>query len=350
MFRPANIGTNARVSAALLLLALGSLTPAARAHAGHRSYCSVRSVPGGLDVTLQVPEKQLAESRDVEGHVRAFTPGGECRPSTTGPVFEGQAERRAVFQLAFDCPAGPITLGVDYGMDVDPLAEVVCAVDGSAHVFRQGALDRVVGTPPSLAGVLWSFLVLGVEHVLSGLDHVLFVLSLLLGAAAAAVSDARGTLRRVVGLVTGFTVGHSVTLIVAALGILALPSRLTESLIALSIVVVAIHNLLERSPCGRTLTSALFGLIHGFGFASALAETGLPRRGTVPALLSFNVGIELAQLTIVLGCFPLLAWSARKPWFRRRLLAPACLLIATLAGVWFIKRALGLTVLPWLGS
>jgi hypothetical protein len=162
--------------------------------------------------------------------------------------------------------------------------------------------------------------------------------------------DPGRTLRRVVGLVTGFTLGHSVTLVVATLGILALPSRLTESLIALSIVAVAAHNVLDENPQGRIFMSAVFGLIHGFGFASALAQVGLPARGKVPALLAFNVGIELAQVLIVLLCFPALAWARQKGWFRQRLLIPASCLTTGLAVLWFTKRAFGLSILPWLGS
>jgi hypothetical protein len=348
------------------------LSTSAGAHLGHRSYCSVQTVPGGIDIAVQVPLAQLAESHDgralgdaeelvleqglrlrqeLERHVRAITPGGECRlDASSGPRLEGGAERRAVFALSFACPPGPVTLGVDYRFEVDRLAEMVCAIDGTAHVFRPGAADRGVGTPPSLGEVLLGFVALGGEHVLAGLDHVLFVLSLLLGAVGAGVSEPGLVLRRVTGLVTGFTLGHSATLILATLGILSLPSRLTESVIAFSIVVVALHNLVAATPRYRGLTSALFGLIHGFGFASALADVGLPRRGTIPALLAFNLGIELAQLALVVGCFPLLVWAARRPWFRPRLLVPACISIAALGALWLVQRAFALEGLPGLGG
>ena len=381
--RRANTASCARVRAALhcatpslllacLLLACLLLPALAAAHQGHRSYCSVRSVAAGIELTVQVPVRQLVEAADgsvatgdvhsvladgplwrqeLEAHVRATTPEGECElVSSTGPRLEGQAERRAVFELAFTCPRGAVTLGSDYRFDVDRQAEMVCAIDGNAHVFRLGHADRLVGTPPSFVELLLGFVKLGADHVLGGLDHVLFVLALLLGAASAGVSDARRTLGRVVGLVTGFTLGHSVTLIVAALGILALPSRLTESAIALSIVLVGLHNLLAQDPRGRAVTSALFGLVHGFGFASALAETGLPRRGAVPALVAFNVGIELAQLAIVLACFPALVWARQRPWFRSWLLVPACVVSIGLAALWFVKRAFAVSTLPWLGS
>jgi hypothetical protein len=91
-------------------------------------------------------------------------------------------------------------------------------------------------------------------------------------------------------------------------------------------------------------------LIHGFGFAAVLAQTGLPRRGVVATLLSFNVGIELAQLLLVVSLFPALAWARRRPWFRQRLFVPACSLIASVGGLWLVKRAFGLSILPWLGS
>ncbi len=362
-FRPANTGccarADARLSRALVLASLASLALVAafarpaQAHVGHSSYCTAHTVAGGLDVKLEVPLSLVRRTdqplRDIEGHVRATTPHGECTLTARGPSLSERAGS-AVFDLDFSCPEGPVTFSCDYGMDVDRTAEVVCALDGDAHVFRQGALDYVVGTPPTLLAQLASFVRLGMLHVFTGLDHVLFVVSLLLGAASAAASDPRRTLRRVGGIVTGFTLGHSITLIVAALGLVRLPTPLTESLIALSIVIVAVHNLFNENPGARGLTSAGFGLIHGFGFASALAEIGLPRRGTVATLLAFNLGIELAQLLVVFACFPALVWARRRPWFRRRLFVPACYLIASIAALWFVKRAFGLAILPWLGG
>ena len=342
-----------RFAALICLAALILVVAPSSAHVGHNSYCTVQEVAGGLDVKLEVPLALLAQKSepllDVEGHVRATTPGGPCTLTATGPQpAERPSSRR--FELDFACPNGPVTFSTDYGIDVDRTAEVVCAIDGTAHVFRDGALDYVVGTPPTLLQQLSSFARLGALHVFGGLDHVLFVLSLLLGVAGAAARDPRSTLRRLVGIVSGFTLGHSVTLLLAALGIWRLPTALTESLIALSIVLVAVHNLIEENPRGRAATSALFGLVHGFGFASALAAIGLPRRGTVPALLAFNLGIERAQLALVLACFPLLVWGRRQTWFRARVLVPGCCMMAGIAAVWFVKRAFGLAILPWLGS
>ena len=304
-------------------------------------------------MTLEVPLALTQGTRQplhrVEGHVRALTPQGECSLEAKELGTDRRPDR-ARYSLDFSCPGGVITLGTDYGMDVESSAEVVCAIDGNAHVFRAGALDYVVGTPPGWGAQLASFVRLGAWHVWGGLDHMLFVVSLLLGAAGTLHLGRAAALRRLALVITGFTLGHSVTLLLAALDVWRLPAALTESLIALSIVLVSLHNLLEREPRGRVLLSAAFGLIHGFGFASSLAETGLPRRGTVASLLAFNVGIELAQLLLVVACFPLLVGARSRPWFRARLLVPSCCLIALLASVWFVKRALGLSVLPWLGS
>lgn len=360
-YRRASTASCARAEAlrfrALPLLALvvlsACLARPARAHVGHTSYCTVQSAPGGLDMTLEVPlaltERSSQPLHDLEGHVRAVTPQGTCSLETRAL---GPSERPATsrYSLAFSCPSGVVTLGTDYGMSVDATAEVVCAIDGNAHVFRTGALEYVVGTPPSWSSQLSSFIRLGAWHVFSGIDHMLFVLSLLLGAAGTLVLGRVPALRRLAFVITGFTLGHSVTLLLAALGIWRLPSALTESLIALSIVLVALHNVVERQPRNRALLSAGFGLIHGFGFASSLARIGLPRRGTVASLLAFNLGIELAQLLLVVACFPALAWAYGRPWFRARLLVPGCLLIAGVATLWFFERALGSTLLPWLGG
>jgi hypothetical protein len=317
---------------------------AAEAHVGHTSRCVARSVGGGLQVELEVPLALMRAAseplEDVEGHVRATTPAGDCSLAARGPTPGRDASMRH-FALDFACPDGPVIFSTDVGMDSNPGAEVVCTIDQRPFVFRQGALDYVVGTPPSLLRMLIGFVELGVMHVATGADHLLFVLSLLLGAARAALPSTKQRIGRIALVVTGFTLGHSITLVVAGLEVVSLPSRLTESLIALSIALVAGHNLVEKNPRGRLLTSALFGLIHGFGFAAALREMGLPRQSAVACLLSFNLGIELGQLLLVLACFPALIWAQRRPWFQRWLFVPACAAIACAGLLWFVERALG---------
>ncbi|MBK8998468.1 MAG: HupE/UreJ family protein [Myxococcales bacterium] len=360
-----------RLALLAFALVLAIALPAS-AHQLGRSYCTVQTAPGGLDVTVETSFEHLvpvlglspapsdadvlaARAALVAAHTRAISarsPAGACAVEA-GPTELASAEGQRVVRvpLAFACPPGPVTLRNAWRLDVDPTSEIVCAVDGSAWAFRVGSEERGVGTPPTPAQVLVSFVKLGVHHVLSGIDHVLFVVALLLAAARGSRDQTllRG-LRQVALVVTGFTLGHSLTLIAAGLGWVRVEPRLTESVIALSIVAVAVENVLRREIRWRALTATLFGLVHGFGFASVLAETELPRRGAVWALLTFNVGIELGQLGVVAVVFVPAALAARRDWYERRLLWPASLLIAALAALWFVKRAFGLEFAPWLGG
>ena len=348
--RPASTAKLARVSAAArrgafaTSAALTALTTphAASAHAAPTAYCSARTTAGGLEMEFEVPKVSLQERsellEEVAAHVRASTTHGKCELRASGP-HPGTASAR--FELQFLCPAGPITLSTDFGQNLNRDAEVVCAIDGAPHVFRTGALDLLVGTPPTWLEQSAQFVRLGALHVARGLDHVLFVVSLLLGAVTTSVAHAGRRLREIVAVVSGFTLGHSLTLILSASGLVRLPSAFTESLIALSIVFVAVDNLFQARPRGRGWVSLLFGLVHGFGFASALAQVHLPRRGALAALLAFNVGIELAQIAFVLVCFPALVWASQRVWFRARLLFPACAAIAVLGSIWFCQRAFG---------
>lgn len=354
-----------------LLVILWSST--ALGHQLGRSYCTVRTVPGGVDVTVETTAAHLVPSlglssrtpsaeelrmarprlfQQLEDRVQARTPGGACQVEPGSyQIVSREGEPAVAAELHFACPAGPVTLRNSWRLDVDPASESVCAIDGAAWVFRIGAEERAIGTPPRMTSVLGSFVKLGMLHVFSGVDHVLFVIALLVAAALVCRqrSVARGY-RTMAGIVTGFTLGHSVTLIAAGLGWVRMDPRITESIIALSIVVVGIENLVRRDARFRTLTAALFGLVHGFGFATVLAETELPRRGAVWALLSFNVGIELAQLCIVTVVFPLLALAARRKWYERAVLVPISAAVAIVAAIWFVKRATGASFLPWLGS
>ncbi|MEZ5066038.1 MAG: HupE/UreJ family protein [bacterium] len=203
-------------------------------------------------------------------------------------------------------------------------------------------------------GAGWAGFVLfvkeGVWHIWIGLDHILFLLALILPAVLRrvdgrweAVTDFRAGLMNVVKIVTIFTVAHSVTLSLAALDLVRLDSRVVESVIAASVVVAAVNS----AFVGRKIWPVIFafGLFHGFGFASVLGHLTFDRRAILPALLGFNVGVELGQITIVAAIFPIL-WLARQ-WRRY----PALVLrfgsgiIATLALVWFVERAFGVTLL-----
>jgi len=219
----------------------------------------------------------------------------------------------------------------------DVLVRIAFA-DGSAWLGRLTPQrpESLIPHRPSVWGVAATYLVLGVEHILTGLDHLLFVMALLLLTTGA---------WRLVKTVTAFTAAHSITLGLATLGLVQVPSKPVEAVIALSIVFVAaeiVHarsgqaGLAARMPWVVAFT---FGLLHGFGFAGALSEVGLPE-GQIPvALLSFNLGVEAGQLLFIAEVLALAAgarsiWMAR-PWWVDLMPAYA---IGSVAMVWVIQR------------
>jgi hypothetical protein len=195
--------------------------------------------------------------------------------------------------------------------------------------------DYVTGYEPSLGRRLWQFLRLGIAHIFLGYDHVCFLIALLL------VSR----FGELIKIVTAFTVAHSLTLILAALEIVTLPTRLVETAIAATIVYVAIENIRGAPTKHRWLLTFVFGLIHGFGFANVLGEMGLPTTGLVRCLLSFNVGVELGQLAIVLAAVPLVALM-RKSKHERRITIALSLLLGVFGAAWFVERAFALGFMP----
>ena len=192
----------------------------------------------------------------------------------------------------------------------------------------------------------------GVWHIWMGYDHVLFLLSLLLpavlhrrGRVWIEADDFRAAFLDVVKIVTAFTLAHSVTLSLAALGSLKLPSRWVETAIAASIIVSALNNLYPVAYRQRWSLALIFGLIHGLGFANVLVDLGLPAGGRVLALLGFNLGVELGQLSIVTAFLPL-AFSARATRaYRQLVLGLGSSAIALLGFLWFVERGFNLEIL-----
>ena len=194
-------------------------------------------------------------------------------------------------------------------------------------VFRRGATYRDV---PGVVATALEFLKLGVVHIVIGYDHIAFVAALLLTGAS---------LAPVVKIVTAFTAAHSLTLSLAVLDVVTLPPMVVEAGIALSIVYVAAENLLTGRREGRWLVAFLFGLVHGFGFAAVLKELGLPSSALVTSLVSFNVGVELAQLAIVIAALPLLYGLTRTP-LHAPLTRAASAVILSLGLLWLYQRTL----------
>ncbi len=181
-------------------------------------------------------------------------------------------------------------------------------------------------------GTAWRYLTLGFTHIVpKGLDHMLFVLGIYL---------LSGRARSVLWQVTAFTVAHSITLGLSIYGVVAVPSRIVEPMIALSIAYVAIENMFfSELRSWRVAIVFAFGLLHGMGFAGALKELGLPRSEFVTALLTFNVGVEAGQLAVIGTAFLLVGYRcADRPWYRSRIVVPASALIASTAVYWTVER------------
>jgi hydrogenase/urease accessory protein HupE len=191
---------------------------------------------------------------------------------------------------------------------------------------------RLHAEPTSLLATAAEFVGHGFTHIVPrGLDHMLFVLGLFLVAAR---------VRPLLAQVTAFTAAHTATLALSTTGVVRLPSSVVEPLIAASIVYVAVENLwTERVRAHRIALVFAFGLLHGLGFAGALADLGLPADRKATALLSFNVGVELGQLSVLAVAWTLVAWPLRdQPWYRARVVVPASLAIAGVGLWWAIAR------------
>jgi len=196
---------------------------------------------------------------------------------------------------------------------------------------RHPSLEHFTGSAQGILAVIARFIPAGIEHILIGPDHILFLIGLLL---------LGGSVRRLFVVVTSFTLAHSITLSIAALNILTPPSRVVEPLIALSIIYVGCDNLLIRG--GRDVRAWIaftFGLVHGFGFASVLREMDLPQRALGWSLFSFNVGVEIGQLlVVVLVASALAALRHRSEAAGRRLAFVGSIVVVIAGTFWFVQR------------
>jgi hypothetical protein len=286
--------------------------------------------------------------------------GGACRLQAAELLVDDHTDGAyAVLRLTGACPSDSPLLALGYRLlfDIDQLHRGLLRleVDGVSHTSvlgpDSGVLNVQAGETSRLAQ-FGQYLVEGTFHIWIGFDHVLFLLSLLLPAVLVhesrrwtGVRSFRTALVEVLWVVTAFTVAHSITLSIAALQIVELPSRLVESAIAASVVLAAANNLWPMVERRRWLVAFGFGLIHGFGFASVLTELGLPRDALVLSLLGFNVGVEVGQLVIV-ACFLPVAYLMRDtPLYRRGVFVGGSVLTLMVALVWLVERVFDLELI-----
>ena len=202
------------------------------------------------------------------------------------------------------------------------------AAEYGAALKRQRA-RRLAAMP--LYKKFYIFVKAGFEHIIpQGLDHILFVLGLFFSCI---------TFRSLLWQVTAFTVAHSITLVLAAQGLVQLRGDIVEIIIALSIVWIAVENCLYKETSKwRYLVVFSFGLLHGLGFAALLTQYGLPKENFISLLLAFNIGVEFGQLAVLVIAFLLIKLVLRKNWYSNQIKIPASIIIALVGLFWFVER------------
>lgn len=366
----------------LLLMALLMLQAPAWAHKPSDSYLTLRATTGSndiavrWDIALRDLDYVLQLDRDGNGEIswgevrqrsdditrlatsRLALSSAEqpCAWATASPLMLDQHSdgTYAVLNLTAQCTRLSGALDARYSLlfDVDPshrgLVQWIAPGNEKVQALifgTESAGQALALQPPGAWQTLQQYLVDGVWHIWIGYDHILFLLALLLPAVLVRRDDQwhgaphlAGAVKEVLKVVTAFTLAHSITLSLAALEVISLPSRVVESAIAASVVVAALNNLRGTFDARRWVMAFAFGLIHGFGFASVLADLGLPQDALVLALVGFNVGVELGQLAIVAVFLPV-AFSLRATGFYRvGVLKLGSLLVALLAAWWLVQR------------
>jgi hypothetical protein len=362
------------------MLALLLAGPLAQAHIASNGFVSLQvnrsQISGALELAIRDGELAVGLDQDGDGKVT----WGELRTGQTalqlyvmehlhlagadrrcglefGPVKVNERVDGNYLWLPFTADCGSVfkRLSIEYqvlGVE-DPShrglltlsanGATQTAVLGGASQVRVFELDHPTAWPAFI-----EYLRAGIWHIWSGIDHLLFLLSLLLPAVLVrrqhrweAVPMAAPAFASIVKVVTAFTLAHSITLSLAAFDVIRLPGRLTESIIAASIIVAALNNVFPRVTEGRWRIAFAFGLLHGFGFASVLAEMGLPKEARLVSLVAFNLGVEAGQLAVVLGVMPVAYLLRSTAFYRRGVMPWGSTAIAGLALVWLAQRALG---------
>ncbi len=291
------------------------------------------------------PAKVAASAAAIAAYVGAHvavtgTDDAPCAAATPEVAADGDG---VVVRTTFSCAkvAGDLVYHSTVLTASDSSARQVVLI-GAGPEAAQALLDdthttvTISAPPPSLLSVMQRYVRTGIEHIFLGYDHIAFLIAIVLWARR---------LLPVIKIVTAFTLAHSVTLSLATLQIVVIPSTIVEPAIAASIVFVAVENFFSRNVDGRWKVTFAFGLIHGFGFAGALQEFGLPANAVVPALAAFNIGVEIGQVAIVSIVVPLLivldrlfAVDRTKPVRAAALVYALSALITVLGSYWFLTR------------
>jgi hypothetical protein len=328
---------------------------------------AIRDLDYALD--LDHDENGQITWRELEGQRAAIEAYAFSRLALQGCAFDAESKplavvshsdgTYAVLQRDARCDARVTNLGVDYTLffDIDPQHRSIVRIEapGSSRTQILSKGNHAVTFDLDSSGrwrQLRSIVKEGIFHIWTGYDHVLFLLALLLpsvlrreNGAWVPVTRLRPALGDVLRIVTAFTIAHSITLSLAALGVVTMPSRLVESVIAASVVLAAVNNVWPILGKDRWIAAFLLGLMHGFAFSATLTDLDLPRSNLLLALFGFNAGVEIGQLAIVLLFVPLAFAMRRAPAYRRAGLFGGSVVIALLATVWLIERAFALKLI-----
>jgi hypothetical protein len=378
------------VRSAVVFCALLALAATAGAHKSSDSYLQLDARPDALSVRWDIALRDLDIALDLDsdddgklswGEVKAAWPRIESyalpRLSIAGcllqPTGRGLERRNdgayAVLYLTSTCslPASP-AIAYSLFAEVDPTHRGLARIQRpgqalallvldpgqsplgkSGAATASGAATTYAARPPSR----WAFLVEGARHILTGYDHILFLVCLLLPAVLRRTADGWQPVDRpaqailpIFGVVSAFTVAHSITLALAALKIVSLPSWFIDPAIAATIVLAALDNIRPIFPVRRVAVAFCFGLIHGFGFAAVLSELNLPTADFTWALLQFNVGLELGQLLVVAVVTAVLFGLRDWPRYRPLVVRGGSLAAMVFATLWFIERTANVSILP----
>ena len=320
---------------------------------------------------------------DIDAYARAGlelkTEQSVCPWEVTDHLIDNHTDGAyVVLKLAAVCPSAVAALTVNYKLlfEVDAqhrglLKLETLPAEGAAHTMSavfpvenatQTFNVSANGETPILAKAaqLGTYVADGIKHIAIGFDHILFLVALLLPAVLVRTKDDRTGVTRwmpvadmhtafitVLKIVTAFTIAHSTTLSLAALDVVRLPSRLVESLIAVSVLATALDNLWPFLPRKRWLVAFSFGLIHGFGFASVLADLNLPNSSLLLSLLGFNIGVEVGQLALVAILIPLAYFTRTTRAYPRVALQAGSVAIAAVSLGWLLERSLNLQLMPF---
>jgi hypothetical protein len=378
-----------------VLVVLGSLLlalapGAAMAHKSSDAYLQLAPGDGRMEVRWDIALRDLdialgldsdADGKLTWGEVRAAWPRieayvlpqlaiGGCPLAAGGRALERRIDGAyAVLTLTSTCtlPAEP-TIGYSLFADIDPthrgIAKIVRAgrapqlrvlepAAGAAAGAASATAAPAEGAAPTAASPS-QFLAEGVHHILTGYDHVLFLLCLLLPSVMRRTPTGWQPVERlgqavwpVTGIVTAFTLAHSMTLALAALKIVSLSPAFIEPAIAVTIVLAALDNVLPIFPVRRYVVAFFFGLIHGFGFAGVLGELDLPSGAFAWALLQFNVGLETGQLLIVVVVTAVLFLLRKRSAYPRLVIGAGSVLAMAIGLAWLVERTAGVSVLPF---